>query len=65
MFKKIKNWFSPPVIVFRIVGGPVEVKEFCDSGAAKHARKRFDVIVVNESVTGIFFPKDGDNYGRK
>ena len=65
MLKKIKNWLSPPVIVFRVTGGATDVKEFSNSDAAKHARKRFDMLIVNEAVTGIFFPKDGDNYGRK
>ena len=65
MIRKIKNWFSPPVIVFRVAGGAADVKEFSNGDVVKHARKRFDVLIVNEAVTGIFFPKDGDNYGRK
>jgi len=63
MLKKIKSWFSPPIIVFRINGNRDDVKQFRDSGVAKNLQDKYDVVVVNESVTGVFFLKEGDNYG--
>ena len=63
MLKKIKSWFAPPIIVFRVNGCSEEVKQFRDSAVAKELQGKYDVVVVNEGVTGIFFVKEGDNYG--